>query len=470
METLLNRYRNITVLLLVIMAQLVLLAVSAKNDQDVRMIRVWTVTAVTPIARFIEGVRGGGSGFLHNYILLHDTNAENKKLQAEVDQLRVENTFLKNELNTADRAKALQLFQSRSPSKMLAATIFGMGGGSNAKVVLADRGSVNGVQRGMAVVTPDGIVGKVVAAYPVASQVQLITDPDFAAGVMTKSGVRGTLKGQGTPQCRVDYVPFEDKVEIGDWVYTSGDDRIFPRGFAVGQVKSVRSAQPFKEILVEPSGLQRGLEDVLIIVEGVHQDIPDTPPGMQPVYIAPPPPGGAANPAQTANPGGTEADRLQSAYKTLGQAQGHDFGDNRPGEKPPDYTKLGQPAGAPAPKNEAPAPSSPGTPNANPTKTPPPGTAPGATPANTVTPGAASSGVPANTVTPGAPPGAVPANTVTPGAPPGAVPANTVRPGAPPGAVPPTTAPSSTPPKNPPADPARRSNQAGGGAPGGQLR
>ena len=85
MESLLNRYRNITVLLLVIMAQLVLLAVSAKNDQDVRFFRIWTVTAVTPVARIIEGLRGGGTGFLRNYILLHDTNRENQRLRAERD-------------------------------------------------------------------------------------------------------------------------------------------------------------------------------------------------------------------------------------------------------------------------------------------------------------------------------------------------------------------------------------------------
>src|SRR5215471_134482 len=315
MESLLNRYRNITVLLLVILAQLVLLAVSAKNDQDVRMIRVWMVTAVTPVARIVEGVRGGGSGFLRNYVLLHDTNAENKKLRAEVDRLRLENTFLKNELNTADRAKALQVFQAHTPSKTLAASIFGIGAGSNSKVLLVDRGTLNGVQRGMAVVTPDGIVGKVIAAYPTASHVQLVTDAEFAAGVTTKNNARGTLKGQGTPQCRIEYVPFEDKVEVGDWVYTSGDDRIFPRGFVVGQVKSVRPAQPFKEVLVEPTGLQRGLEDVLIIVEGVHQEIPDAPPHVQPVYIGNPPPAPPANgtqPTQPAGQGGTEADRLQS--------------------------------------------------------------------------------------------------------------------------------------------------------------
>jgi len=363
MESLLNRYRNITVLLLVIMAQLVLLAVSAKNDQDVRMIRVWAVTAITPVARIVEGVRGGSTGFLHNYVMLHDTNEENTKLRSEVDQLRLKVTFLENELNTADRAKALQLFQSHTPSKMLAAKIIGMGAGLNSNIRLVDRGSINGVQRSMGVVTPDGIVGKVVAVYPASSHVQLITDPDFAAGVVTKGGARGTLKGQGTPQCRMDYVPFEDKVEIGEWVYTSGDDRIFPRGFAVGQVKSVRPSQPFKEVLVEPTGLQHGLEDVLIIMEGVHQDIPETTPGLQPMFIGNPPANPTTTqPVQPAGPGGTEADRLEQAYKSLGQAQGHDYGDNPIGTKPIDFSKMGTPAGAAPPAKGPAAPTSPATP------------------------------------------------------------------------------------------------------------
>ena len=110
METFLNRYRNITVLLLVIFAQLVLLAVQVKNDQDVRMIRIWTVTAVTPVARVVEWLRGGSTGFVHDYIVLHDTHQENRRLQTELDRLKLENNFLKNELNTADRAKSLAVF------------------------------------------------------------------------------------------------------------------------------------------------------------------------------------------------------------------------------------------------------------------------------------------------------------------------------------------------------------------------
>jgi rod shape-determining protein MreC len=350
MESFLNRYRSITILLLVVFAQLVLLAVQVKNDRDVRMIRVWTVTAVTPVARLIEGFRGGGAGFLRRYVLLHDSDAENRRLQAELDRLKVENIFLKNELSTADRAQALQVLQSHIPSKTLAATMFMAGAGSSSKVVFVDRGSFSGVERGMAVVTADGIVGKVLEAYPAASEVLLVTDPEFAAGVISqKNQARGTLKGQGTPLCKVDYVPIDVKVELGEWFYTSGDDRIFPRGFPAGVVKSVRNGQPYKEIYLEPSGLQRGLEDVLILVEGVHMEVPDAPPANQPVYIGPPapPPAGAVGASGEVQPPpvtgpGTAADSLKSQYKAAGDAQGHTFGVGEVGSKPPDFTRLGQ--------------------------------------------------------------------------------------------------------------------------------
>jgi len=339
MESFLNRYRNITVLLLLIFAQLILLAVQIRNDQDVRMIRVWTVTAVTPAARIAEWMRGGSIGFLHDYILLRDTHDENQRLRAEIGRLKLENNFLKSELNTAERGQALAVFQGRTPSKTMAANVIGSGAGSNSKVVFVDRGSVAGVQRGMAVVTPDGIIGTVIESYPTASEVLLITDPDFGAGVVSqKTQVRGTLKGQGTPLCKVDYIPFEEKVEVGDWFYSSGDDRIFPRGFPVGQVKAVRNTQPFKEVLVEPSGLHRGLEDVLILLEGVHQSLPNEQAASQPIYIAPPPPApGPAGPSPEHSSTGTEADRLRQQYKDIGDAQGHRFGEGLPGSKPPDF-------------------------------------------------------------------------------------------------------------------------------------
>src|SRR5579864_7589825 len=151
METLLNRYRNITVLLLVIFAQLILLAYQVKNVDDVPMIRVWAVSAVTPLAKVLDVVRSGTVGLLQGYITLRDAHQDNQRLKDELGRLKIENQFLKNELGTADRAKALAAFQAQTQSKTLAARIIGLGAGFNSKVVFVDRGSVNGVQKGMGV-------------------------------------------------------------------------------------------------------------------------------------------------------------------------------------------------------------------------------------------------------------------------------------------------------------------------------
>src|SRR5581483_1163946 len=260
METLINRYRNISVLLLAIFAQLLLLAYQVRSSEDVPMIRVWAVSAVTPLAKVLEIVRAGTVGVVQGYITLHDTRQDNVRMKQELDKLKMENHFLKSQLETADRTKALVAFQAQTPSKTLAARIIGQGAGFNSKVVFVDRGSTAGVEKGMAVVTPDGIVGKVLAAYPLVSQVMLITDPSFAAGVISqKHHARGTVKGQGYADCRVEYVQHEQKGDVGEWFYTSGDDRIFPKGFPVGVARVVRQGQNQKDIYIEPSGLQHGL-------------------------------------------------------------------------------------------------------------------------------------------------------------------------------------------------------------------
>ena len=348
MDTLLNRYRNITVLLLVIFAQLVLIAVQVRNDQDVRMVRIWAITAITPLARVLETVRGGTSSFFGDYILMHDAREDNRRLQADLDRLKMENQFLKTEISTADRAKALVAFQQHTQSRTIAARVIAAGAGVTSKVVFLDRGSGAGVEKGMAVVTPDGIVGKVVASYPTASEVMLVTDPEFAAGVVSQMNhVVGTLKGQGQATCKVDYVPSEEKVEVGEAFYTSGDDRIFPKGFPVGVVRVVRPGSPYREILVEPSGLERGLEAVLIVLEGVHQAIPELPPANAPIYLGTPPPAAPGEQAsQPAGPAGTEADKLLQKYRQIGVAENHRFGEGAPGSKPPDFNIKVPPPGA----------------------------------------------------------------------------------------------------------------------------
>jgi len=359
METLLNRYRSLTLLLLVLLAQLVLVAYQVKTKQDIRLLRVWTVSAVTPLARLLESGRTGMVRFVEDYLLVAGVRQENRRLMSDVDRLRMENRALREELARADRAEALRLFQSRIRSTTLAARVIGTGAGAHSGLLFVDRGSNAGVRPGMAVINPDGLVGRVRAVYPTASQVSLITDPGFAAGVISgKHRVQGTLAGAGRSQCAVRYIQNDEPVEVGEWFYTSGEDRIFPRGIPVGQVKSTAAGKTFREIVLTPSSLGRGIEEVLVVTAGVHEEIPTT------EVSAPllPPPEGEETAAPQAGPPGrapsleTDADRLLDGYRKTGQA----FGDNenlrpqqmapaRAAPSPSQPTGNAPPAARPAP-------------------------------------------------------------------------------------------------------------------------
>lgn len=374
MEFVLQRYRNVTVLLVVIAAQLVLLAYQVKSNQDMRLIRVWSVTAVTPVAKLVEVIRGGTIGFIRDYFVLLNAREENRRLKDELDRLKLQNQFLRTELSTADRVKALAAFQQRTASRTLATRIIANATGANSKVVFVDRGASAGVQPGMAVVTPDGIVGKVIAVYPTASQVMLVTDPSFAAGVMSeKYRVQGTVKGQGHGTLSVEYVPSELKVEVGEKFYTSGDDRIFPKGFPVGEVKVVRPGRAYKEIFVTPSGFTHGLEEVLIILDGVHQVFPGMQPENVPYHVLPSPGESSAveAPEESVPPAAlTDADQLRQRYRKLAEAQGVQYGH---GGRVPDFNAEAprRPAPSESSTPAAPAAPKPAPPDAQPATTQP---------------------------------------------------------------------------------------------------
>jgi rod shape-determining protein MreC len=349
MESLFYRYRNIIVLLLVICAQIVLLAWQVRSDTDVPMVRIWAVTAVTPVASGIETLRNATAGFFTNYFELRNAREQSRALRTEVDRLRLENQFLKNDLASAQRAEALAGFQAKTPSKMVGARVIGATPGVGTNSVMIDRGTSSGVHRGMAVVTPDGIVGRVLEVFPFASQVLTVTDPGFAAGVESqKNHVHGVLKGLGNGSARVDYVPTGQKVEVGEMLFTSGEDRVFPKGLPVGKVTSAREGGNFQDITVQPSGTETAPEEVLVILDPVHEEIPDEPPADVPVFLAPAVKSADQSPV-TGTPM-TTADKLMDQYKKIGDAQKHVFGVGPPGTPPPNFNLkvpgVNAPAGA----------------------------------------------------------------------------------------------------------------------------
>lgn len=292
MEALLSRYRNLTVLLIVVVAQLLYLAYQVKTARDERLIRVWAVSAVTPMAGVVEAIRHNTIGFMQDYFILLDVRDQNRKLKADNDTLRMENIYYRSQLSTAEHARALTLFQKQSLSKTVAARVIGNSTVATAKAVFIDRGSTSGVEKGMAVVTPDGVVGKVVAVYPLVAQVLLVTDPTFKVGVESQKGHVHGILSCGTGRCTVEQIQEEDKVGVGEWFFTSGEDRIFPKGFPVGTVVSVQLGQGMKDVKLDLSGAPGGVEEVLVVLNGVHQPIPTGPlfDDTSTVKTLPPPP------------------------------------------------------------------------------------------------------------------------------------------------------------------------------------
>jgi rod shape-determining protein MreC len=326
MESLLHRYRNITVLFVAIIAQIAAVAWQVRRDNDVPLLRIWAISAVTPAASAIENLRSGTFGVFSDFFSAHGSRDQSRALRTERDRLKLENQLLKNELAEAQRAGTLAGFKAHSPSRMIGARVIGTTTGMGSRSVLIDTGYFAGVRKGMAVVTPDGIVGKVLEVYPSASQVLSVTDAGFAAAVESqKNHTRAVLKGMGSVSAKLDYIPTGQKVEMGETFFTSGDDRVFPRGMPVGKVTSVEDGATFQEIYLEPFGAEAAPEQVFVIVDPVHQEIPEVPPADAPVFLGPDTQSPDANSPETPMKG-TQADQIADQYRKIGAAQNHVYG------------------------------------------------------------------------------------------------------------------------------------------------
>jgi rod shape-determining protein MreC len=360
METLLTRYRNLTVLLIVVVVQLLFLAYQVKANKDDRLIRIWAVSAVTPMAGGVEAIRHNTIGFLQDYFILLDVRDQNRKLKAENDKLRLDNIFYRNQLSTAEHAHALTVFQTQTASKTIAARVIGNSTVATAKAVFIDRGSTSGIQKGMAVVTPEGVIGKVIAVYPLVAQVLLVTDATFKVGIESqKNHVHGILDC-GSGHCSVEQVQDEDKLDPGEWFFTSGEDRVFPRGFPVGTVTSSQPGAPgagMRDVKLNLSGQPGGAEAVLVVLQGVHQEIPAGPVMAESNAITLPMP-----PSERKDKAGssieqvqTDADKVVTKYQSIGKEQDHVYG--AIGSNLPDFNPKKAPA-APPTADSASAPAS----------------------------------------------------------------------------------------------------------------
>lgn len=264
-----SRHRSLVLLFGVVLLQVLLLAVQIKRDAEGRLIRVWTVGAVSPFER----AGASGAGWLrstwNHYFALRNTSRDNEQLRRENDQLKLQVAQLQGKAAEADRLAALLNFkQAHQDVPMLAARVIGTGADTASQTIYVDRGERDGVKKNMGVITPDGIVGKVIESYANTAQVLLLTDKDSGVGAMLASSrAQHPVGGTGDALLSMKYVSNEDdSVKTGETVLTSGMDRIFPRNLPVGTVAEVKAGAPFKLIRIKPAASLDRLEEVIVLL------------------------------------------------------------------------------------------------------------------------------------------------------------------------------------------------------------
>lgn len=267
MRAFLERHSHLSLLVAALLAQLFFLAYQIKGENQVRLIRLWAVAVFSPVERAVRGAAEAGTSVYEDYIALYDARQENRRLSAELDQARLRLHELGARAAEADQLAALlALKQSYARAPLVAANVIGTSPAASTRTVLIDRGSEDGLDTNMVVLTPQGVVGKVVAVFPSVSQVLLLTDQKSGVGVVVAgTNLLGVVKGTGGSLCQMDYVPNQEVMSPGANLLTSGQDQLFPKGLPVGRVLTVRPGETFLEITVEPAAPLSRLEHVLVL-------------------------------------------------------------------------------------------------------------------------------------------------------------------------------------------------------------
>jgi len=288
MESFLSRYRNLIVLLAVLLAQVIGLAVQVrkplaaapgaaggpavhqtKDGRGVMLIRLWSASLVTPFERAIHGSGEGLNGLWSEYVDLRHVKDKNKDLQQTIDRLRLEQAELREDALQGQRLQAMVKFRQNYVYQTTPAQVIGTSGSTQSHVIYIDKGALDGLAQDMAVITGDGIVGKVRDVFPHTAQVLVINDQTSGAGVILETTrIRGILRGNASGQPQVINIIADQRIQPGEHVLTAGGDQIFPRGLPVGVVEKVLpdpERGSFINVVVKPAADLQHLDEVLVV-------------------------------------------------------------------------------------------------------------------------------------------------------------------------------------------------------------
>jgi rod shape-determining protein MreC len=277
-----SRYKNILFLVAVLVVQIIGLAVQIRRpnptggDQPaVRLIRYWAISLMSPPEKVVHGSGSGLRGMWSNYLDLRHVRQQNQELKEQVGRLQLEQAGLLEDARQGQRLQALLAFKEHYISSTVPAQVIGTSGTDQSRILYIDKGAKDGLKPDMAVITPDGIVGKLKDVYAHTSQVLVINDQTSGAGVLLETTrLRGVLRGNALGQPQIINMLPDERVKPGEKVITSGGDQIYPRGLPVGVVDRVvpdTQNPPYVDIVLKPAANLGHLEELLVITEAADQ-------------------------------------------------------------------------------------------------------------------------------------------------------------------------------------------------------
>jgi len=216
----------------------------------------------------VSSLDQGISNMWQQYVALQSVEDENHRLRQEIEWLRGQNNQLREAASATQRLTALLQFKEQALPTMIAAQVIGRDASNRYKSVIVNKGDSDGIQKDMGVITPSGVVGRVVKTTGATSVVLLVTDPNNAiAGLIQRTRDEGIVEGTLQGRAKLKYIPMLSAVKEGDYVVTSGLVGGFPRGLAIGTITGIAREEGalFQTAELAPEVDVNHVEEVLII-------------------------------------------------------------------------------------------------------------------------------------------------------------------------------------------------------------
>lgn len=261
-------------MMILLLGNFALMALDARESgSQQRVIRVWTQTLADFVQSPVTYVSSAVSTYFSSISTMRVAQSENDVLKERVQELEVEKQRNSSLTDENERLKSLLEFKKNVSYSFLPAQIIGRDTSAWFDSSIINRGSLDGVKMNMPIVANGGLVGRVIAVSPLTAQIALITKDKSRLGAVVgelgTSNALGVVSGSGKRDVlEMGYVPGSIEVKVGESVYTTGQDGIFPVGLKLGEVVEVfaDSATQPQRILIQPSAKLYSMQEVAVLL------------------------------------------------------------------------------------------------------------------------------------------------------------------------------------------------------------